>query len=330
MKKFYLMMLFGAMFATSASAQATENGYVLDSTYTTNASDARMSKEVFEYNDTQQPTASYSYTYYDQTGALTSTAAPSGKTLTTYDDQGRPTKEEDYVYENNDWTKTSLMEYSEFNAEGNPTVIVIYELDDENPAAGLQPSVKYVVTKYNGKEMEDANMYMNEGGEWLNVGTYHNDFNDWGGVTKTTTIYNMMGYQFSTESTYEYDSEHRLVKETSQDMMGGLNITTYEWDSHGYSTKETYTIAEGGNHVSTFVNEYDGNGNIAKRAETPDYGEKTTEYYFWSKNGATGISSLRLNDQLKGIYYDLNGRRMNGTPTQKGVYILDGKKTLVK
>ena len=33
---------------------------------------------------------------------------------------------------------------------------------------------------------------------------------------------------------------------------------------------------------------------------------------------------------VSGGYYDLQGRRINGLPTQKGVYIVNGKKTIIK
>lgn len=36
------------------------------------------------------------------------------------------------------------------------------------------------------------------------------------------------------------------------------------------------------------------------------------------------------NDRRTGVCYDMNGRRVLGTPTVKGVYIIDGKKVLVK
>ena len=47
--------------------------------------------------------------------------------------------------------------------------------------------------------------------------------------------------------------------------------------------------------------------------------------------GATGIISATLNDSAEGTngeYYDLQGRRIEGQPTQKGVYIVNGKKVI--
>jgi len=47
--------------------------------------------------------------------------------------------------------------------------------------------------------------------------------------------------------------------------------------------------------------------------------------------GATGIISATLNDSAEGTngeYYDLQGRRIEGQPTLKGVYIVNGKKVI--
>ena len=52
---------------------------------------------------------------------------------------------------------------------------------------------------------------------------------------------------------------------------------------------------------------------------------------FWYSAGATKIKAFRayfmLNEVLSGV---LDGRQLNGKPTEKGVYIVDGKKVLIK
>ena len=35
-------------------------------------------------------------------------------------------------------------------------------------------------------------------------------------------------------------------------------------------------------------------------------------------------------DMENGVWYTLDGRQLNGKPTEKGVYIVDGKKVLIK
>jgi len=49
--------------------------------------------------------------------------------------------------------------------------------------------------------------------------------------------------------------------------------------------------------------------------------------------GTTSIDNLNVNDNLndnEATWYDLNGRKLNGKPAQKGIYIKNGKKIVVK
>ena len=43
----------------------------------------------------------------------------------------------------------------------------------------------------------------------------------------------------------------------------------------------------------------------------------------------TGISEL-FGIEENGTWYDLNGRKLSGKPAQKGIYINNGKKTIIK
>ena len=45
---------------------------------------------------------------------------------------------------------------------------------------------------------------------------------------------------------------------------------------------------------------------------------------------ATGISTTNYTNFTNGDWYDLNGRKLQNVPTKKGVYILNGKKVVVK
>ena len=49
--------------------------------------------------------------------------------------------------------------------------------------------------------------------------------------------------------------------------------------------------------------------------------------------GTTGINNvndnLNVNDNENGEWYDLNGRKLNGKPAQKGIYIKNGRKVVV-
>lgn len=48
-------------------------------------------------------------------------------------------------------------------------------------------------------------------------------------------------------------------------------------------------------------------------------------------NGTTAVSSVKVAEGTdSNIYYDLSGRRIVGKPTQKGLYIHNGNKLIVK
>ena len=47
-------------------------------------------------------------------------------------------------------------------------------------------------------------------------------------------------------------------------------------------------------------------------------------------DNTTGISNTNLPNLTNGDWYDLNGRKLQGIPTKKGVYIMNGKKVVVK
>ena len=49
-------------------------------------------------------------------------------------------------------------------------------------------------------------------------------------------------------------------------------------------------------------------------------------------DGTTGINTLPNDDgeDMSGNWYTLDGRKLQGKPTQKGVYISNGKKMVIK
>jgi hypothetical protein len=47
-------------------------------------------------------------------------------------------------------------------------------------------------------------------------------------------------------------------------------------------------------------------------------------------NGTTGINAIGQFDDLQSDYYDLNGRKLQGKPNKKGIYIHNGKKVVVR
>ena len=49
-----------------------------------------------------------------------------------------------------------------------------------------------------------------------------------------------------------------------------------------------------------------------------------------AKSASTGISELTIPDSVKGDFYTLDGRKLDGKPTKKGVYIVNGRKVVIK
>ena len=41
-------------------------------------------------------------------------------------------------------------------------------------------------------------------------------------------------------------------------------------------------------------------------------------------------SELTIPDSVKGDFYTLDGRKLDGKPTKKGVYIVNGRKVVIK
>ena len=295
MKKIYLT-LFGAMMMTGALAQSVE-GYHLDSIYVETGGE-RTSKTVYEYNAAGQQAVSYDYSYTSQVEQLV------GKTENSYNDNGVQTEDKYYDYDGANWVLSSHTVYSEFNSAGLPTVAITSELNDENPSAGLLPTTKQLFKAYYGNQPQDVELYAWTGADWMLSATMHFDFTSWGGIDKETMTISMFGMTMTQTSTYEYDDHHMPVKLTTESNMMGTMVYIY-------------------------INTYDSNG-LPTKVVTQGVGGDLSTYYFWSPNGSANINTLEHARQMVNGFYDLNGRFYNGTPDQRGLYIVNGRKVIVR
>lgn len=287
------------MMTTQVSAQGVVNGYQMDSTYTVNTVGERYDKTVFEYDKNGNCTTEYEYSYFDSTEGYLS-----DKTITTYNEKNGVTGEESYSYEDGVATLEARTECSDFNADGQPTVMINYGIDDEAPEAGLQPQSKYVIAKFDGIAPVDAKIYQYDEGEWTEMGSMHFDYTSWGGVSKETTTFSFMGMALNETTTYEYDSHHNVTKEVSASDFGGGSTAEY-------------------------VNSYDDRDLMVSRTEAYDGEPSFVSHFFWSKPGQNSIDAITAMRQAMRSCYDLKGR-LHEQPQRSGVYILNGKKRLVK
>ena len=300
MRKFYFSLL-GAMFALTVSAQdfSAQAGMKLDSVYSESADGVRMSKSVYEYDANGRIVTEYTYNYDFQGVNVVSMI----KGVATYDDQGRLVREDVYESNGGDYVLSGYSENSEFDAENRPTVVTEYSIDDENPAAGIQLESKTVVSKYNGQNPEDYELYAWNGSDWDLYMTMHSDYNAQGLPVKSTQSMSVMGMTYTNTMTYEYDDHGQILRsETSS----GFGIVT----------------------TADYTNTYDADGNLIKQV-CSTMGTDVTMYLFWSKGGSAGLDRV-MDSEKASAYYDLGGRRLNGQPTKKGIFIHNGKKVYNK
>ena len=111
---------------------------------------------------------------------------------------------------------------------------------------------------------------------------------------------------------YTLDTEGRLVKS---------ELLTDNYLPTGFGT--TYTYLESGSQL------------LATRTEVDGKGQRDYVYYY-SKHAyinpeTLAVESIKSSEKGNANpWYDLNGRRLAGKPTSKGVYVNNGRKVLVK
>ena len=287
------------MMMMAASAQTVVNGFKQDSIIAKIDIGGTTSKTVYEYNADGKCTVSYGYIY--QGGAYVMDT----KTVNTFDEQGRVTKSETFTNYNGESALTSYTEFSDFNAEGYPTVQVDYQLDDQNPDAGILPFTKTVTDQFYGAQPAHQIIYQNLAGTWS---------------------------QFQEVTTeYSNDVPVKITMETGVMGMSMTVVTELEYDSHNMPTKSTQTnsLMPSENVVTTYVNTYDDNGlptMVMTVVSGMGMGMTMVSYYYWSTT--SGIAPIIGSKQDNGKFFDLNGRRVDNPA--RGLYIHNGRKVVIK
>ena len=67
-----------------------------------------------------------------------------------------------------------------------------------------------------------------------------------------------------------------------------------------------------------------------EETNTDEEGGQLSNGLRFSFGGETGVEQTTVNRQQKTVIYDLQGRMVTDTKGLKGIYIVDGKKTIIK
>lgn len=263
----------------------------LDSTIVEDDAQVRLSKIEYEYNSKQQVVVEYE-TDYEEGEEVTY------RTVYTYDNNGQmqliQMLLDEKVFQKLEVTATDP-------STGLPTAYVIWTTD--NFKEELAVYCKYEISYKNG--LEDKSIFY----EWDGLG------------------YNPLYY-----TVFKYDDKNQVVEEMLILYYEGdefvYRITTYAYDDHGNVTTEVVEDYMGDLSTTNYTNTYDENGNLKKVRTTAAGASATNELYFWSKFPASGINGVKVKKVLSD-WYDLNGKRLNGKPTTKGVFIQNGKKVMI-
>lgn len=130
-----------------------------------------------------------------------------------------------------------------------------------------------------------------------------------------------------TEAKRVYNKDGNIVADTYNGNQTIVSTITYRLDDDGRLIEEIYS--KGGNITYEYL---PGTDYLLESVETAADGYRNVCHYYYSKHNyvdPTGIESIKRNDASTPVWYDLQGRRIT-TPTSKGIYIVNGKKVVVR
>lgn len=130
-----------------------------------------------------------------------------------------------------------------------------------------------------------------------------------------------------TEAKRVYNKDGNIVADTYNGNQTIVSTITYRLDDDDRLIEEIYS--KGGNITYEYL---PGTNYLLESVETAADGYRNVCHYYYSKHNyvdPTGIESIKRNDASTPVWYDLQGRRIT-TPTSKGIYIVNGKKVVVR
>lgn len=130
-----------------------------------------------------------------------------------------------------------------------------------------------------------------------------------------------------TDAQRVYENDGNIVADIYDRNQTIVSTITYRFDDNDRLIEETYS--KGGNITYEYL---PGTDYLLESVETAADGYRNVCHYYYSKHNyvdPTGIESIKRNDASTPVWYDLQGRRIT-TPTSKGIYIVNGKKVVVR
>lgn len=130
-----------------------------------------------------------------------------------------------------------------------------------------------------------------------------------------------------TEAKRVYNKDGNIVADIYDGNQTIVSTITYHLDDNDRLIEEIYS--KGGNITYEYL---PGTNYLLESVETAADNSRNVCHYYYSKHNyvePTGIESIKRNDASTSVWYDLQGRRIT-TPTSKGIYIVNGKKVVVR
>lgn len=130
-----------------------------------------------------------------------------------------------------------------------------------------------------------------------------------------------------TEAQRVYNKDGNIVADIYDRNQTIVSTITYRLDDDYRLVEEIYS--KGGNITYEYL---PGTDYLLESVETSADGYRNVCHYYYSKHNyvdPTGIESIKCDDASMPVWYDLQGRSIT-TPTSKGIYIVNGKKVVVR
>lgn len=182
-----------------------------------------------------------------------------------------------------------------------------------NASVPANPQYNYTDPLMPLESEEDDNEYDNGVVMWYyNWNTDKGDWEPMEGPTEAQRVYNKDG---------------NIVADTYNGNQTIVSTITYRLDDNDRLVEEIYS--KGGNITYEYL---PGTDYLLESVETAADGYRNVCHYYYSKHNyvdPTGIESIKCDDASIPVWYDLQGRSIT-TPTSKGIYIVNGKKAVVR